>query len=162
MKTSNVEKIYEIDVHLECICKGDFLVPLLSFCNEEIKKLVEEKYYAFFDDSIKVLPNINLINKKIEEYLKFQGVPKKILFTLDYEEDEYAYIIEVFTGIRLKADKVLLDMCKINKLRADLHLLRYSNKEIMNIYQILENAERETKNVTCKIIDFESRIRRRK
>ena len=161
MKKDVMPKIYEIDIHLECVCKGDLLVPLLSFCSEEIQDFVNQEYYAFFDDAIKVFPNIDSINKKIEGYLKFYGIPSKLIFVLNREEGEYSYINEIFTGTEIKVDKGLLEVCRINKTKANIHMLKYSNREIEKINEIMLNINEQTKRFNCKIIDFESRKRRK-
>ena len=161
MKKDNVPKIYEIDIHEECIYKGDLLVPLLSFCDEKIQTLVNDEYYSYFDEAIKELPNMKAIDKKIEEYLKFYGIPYRLLFVLTREYSGLAYITEVFTGIEIKANKELLRKHEISQAKANFHLMNYSYRELEGIANIMLNIKEQTKRFDCKIIDFESYRKKR-
>ena len=162
MKEENILKFYEVDIYLECVYKGELLVPLLSFCNEEDKKFVNDEYYAFFDDVIASSLNIMLINRKIKKYLKFRGIPTKLLFTLAHEEGNYVYITEMITGIELMVKKSLIDKCKVSYLKARSHFMKYSDREMEKIYDMMSNAEKVSQRSNCQIIDFESRKIRRK
>ena len=149
--------MYEIDIDYACVINNRKIVSLLSFIdNDTLQFLLREKESVFYDENnrIRVIPNINKVNQKIELELENSRMPRSLLFTYDKDDinEEYIYIKEVFSGVSIKVDKILVSFFKINRLKANYKLFKYDLEQINNVKKIMLNAEKETFNP--KIIDF--------
>ena len=149
--------VYEINIDYSFIIYEERIVSLLSFVNNDILSYllqIKEKFYCE-DNVLRVVPNMNEINQKIEVQLNNDCIPKKILFVYDKDDEyneEYIYLKEVFSGVSIKVDKFLISVFQIDKLNANKELLKYNLEEINSIKKLMFDVKKEIDNQ--KIINF--------
>ena len=157
MKKRNNNKIYEVDVNYSLILYGEELVPLIFFMDEYIINLLEERKNIFHDENnrIRVIANLDEVNNKINEYIEKINLPRKLFFTLESESnDDYVYIKEIVSGIIIKVDKVLLNICTSYKEKAYKQIMNYDINEINTIKYLMYKIDYNNKQNQNNIIDF--------